>query len=137
MERNHGSDRRPLPSDFESIADEVTRLAETVDALAARLDSRDAELLACVTTRRVEVLDPDNVVRVVLSATDQRSSIEVRTSSPSPNSTVIELFATDADHDDACAGLELVDNGNVVASLSRQGDGWARFWLATAEDHLE
>lgn len=131
-----GEQPQPHAPRLGDLADEVTRLAESVQMLTARIAAFETAIAACITTRRLEVVDADGVPRVVASADDRRCSLEVRTTSAPPHSTSIELVATEADLDDgAHVGLELVDSGDVVAALAVFERAPPTLWLATDGDH--
>lgn len=137
MNQSISTEQSPLrPSAFDALCSEVARLSECLHELAMRIAAFENGVDACLTTRRVEVIDAAGVPRVVLSAGPHRASVEVRTTRASPHSTAVEIFAAEAAlGDEAQAGLELVESGDVVVALTVFEQAQPSLWLATPDDH--
>lgn len=85
-------------------------LATRLDRVEAELDALRAELR----TRRVVVVDDDDVERVVLSAVNRTGSVLVRVDGEPGRTTGLELYASALPDEDPVLGLVEVRHGDVV-----------------------
>jgi hypothetical protein len=123
-----GPDPPPSPDGDvrETLRELVARVAE-LEVAGERLRESLAKELR---TGRVVVVADDGHERIVLTASDGYGQVTAFAVSPQRDRTCVELFVTDPmNGDGAEVGVELVDSGTTVASLSMFEGRRARLWI--------
>ena len=87
----------------------------TLPARVARLEAELAELRRELRTRRLVVVDEEEVERVVLSADRRTGSVLVRVDGPPGRTVGLEVYASEPAGEAPTVGMAELRDGDVVA----------------------